>query len=690
MDDRASKRRKLPTADAPSIEASTAGEVGTGFLEQLKQAVDKRGRNIATNFLELPEKKLFPDYYKEITTPIAIDIIEAKLARKKYPDISAFESDVKLMVANAKSYNETNSEIFNDAERIRKMLSSYLGKGVGRFPKAPETITSETALADAEGEENPAAAGEEFEPESAESRKRKRSRAERPVSPTPVNGLQVDGKDGEKYEGTSFQQAQEMIITELIDLKDKGGEEVSYPFHNLPPRALKDYYALIKKPVSLNGIMKRVKGVRGKKDITGVTEFKTWHAFEDEVSFLWRNAREYNEDGSEISNLAGELEKYFKDRITEAKRVVSEPGPRLKLNMPAPKSPEPSRPRVKLHIGAPKASPAPSSISRETPARKESVPAEAVPDAGSPGKEENQSQPSTHPRTSPARDQTTPQPSAKDTTGVSRSGSVSTGISAVGKASQGDTQKAVTTASPAPSAAAVKSEPQAGRSPSLGAIRVSSTGPEKASEMRRESHESIKATQSPRLDSSSMPPPSGSTPRLADGSPNPPQSQAPPVHIPPPPPPAPPSGMSMLRPPGKDASDALISNLSISTHPGLRLPRPFQLNIPPSDSLSQQSITINLAPMHYMLQIAPIIAPSLNTRPSKVFVTVNYQRLNPVPHASGTTDTKRPWYEAKLVPGINRIEVEIIAGPTRGIPKPSTAQDIELEKITVFANLMKA
>lgn len=36
--------------------------------------------------------------------------------------------------------------------------------------------------------------------------------------------------------------------------------------------------------------------------------FKSWQAFEDEVSYIWRNAREYNEDGSAISEAAGEIE----------------------------------------------------------------------------------------------------------------------------------------------------------------------------------------------------------------------------------------------------------------------------------------------------------------------------------------------------------------------------------------------
>lgn len=65
---------------------------------------------------------------------------------------------------------------------------------------------------------------------------------------------------------------------------------------------------MIKHPVCLKGVQKKVRGVKGREPPTGVSLFKSWDAFEDEVGYIWRNAREYNEDGSEISTLAGELQ----------------------------------------------------------------------------------------------------------------------------------------------------------------------------------------------------------------------------------------------------------------------------------------------------------------------------------------------------------------------------------------------
>jgi len=86
------------------------------------------------------------------------------------------------------------------------------------------------------------------------------------------------------------------------------GVEIFFPFVNLPARKLEDYYKLIRHPLSLKGIAKRTRGIHGRAPPSGVTEFKTWDQFEAEFSFIWRNAYAYNEDGSELYNLAAELE----------------------------------------------------------------------------------------------------------------------------------------------------------------------------------------------------------------------------------------------------------------------------------------------------------------------------------------------------------------------------------------------
>jgi hypothetical protein len=80
------------------------------------------------------------------------------------------------------------------------------------------------------------------------------------------------------------------------------------PFINLPPRTLKDYYQVITHPVSLKGLQKRVRGNHGRGGSTGISDFKSWRALEEETEKIWHNAWHYNEDGSDIAVLAQELE----------------------------------------------------------------------------------------------------------------------------------------------------------------------------------------------------------------------------------------------------------------------------------------------------------------------------------------------------------------------------------------------
>lgn len=87
------------------------------------------------------------------------------------------------------------------------------------------------------------------------------------------------------------------------------GEDVAYPFIGKPDRNLyRDYYEIIQHPTSLRTIQKQVRGTDSRKNQTKTTAFPTWKSFENEVAYIWRNAREYNEDGSDISMLAGILE----------------------------------------------------------------------------------------------------------------------------------------------------------------------------------------------------------------------------------------------------------------------------------------------------------------------------------------------------------------------------------------------
>lgn len=60
--------------------------------------------------------------------PLSLNIVENKLMNGDYDTMEKLESDLKRMVQNAKDYNSSKSEVFEDAERIRKALSNFMPK----------------------------------------------------------------------------------------------------------------------------------------------------------------------------------------------------------------------------------------------------------------------------------------------------------------------------------------------------------------------------------------------------------------------------------------------------------------------------------------------------------------------------------------------------------------------------------
>jgi chromatin structure-remodeling complex subunit RSC1/2 len=78
-----------------------------------------RGRLIVTDFLKLPPKKRYPDYYVMIKKPIALDSVLDRIGNDEYDDAEALKADLLLMTSNAKKYNVKGSSIYDDAVAIQ-------------------------------------------------------------------------------------------------------------------------------------------------------------------------------------------------------------------------------------------------------------------------------------------------------------------------------------------------------------------------------------------------------------------------------------------------------------------------------------------------------------------------------------------------------------------------------------------
>lgn len=149
--------------------------------------------------------------------------------------MTTLEGDLRRMIANAKSFNEKKSQVFSDSEKIRKILSRFMEDNNPAYSNpeysayttpVPEDwleklyVRNGTQEPDVEVKDDP-----EDEPKSTGRRTRlvtrvgSSSAAKDPrASSTPA----VQDAEGayESFEGNTFQQAQEKIVTEMINYKD--------------------------------------------------------------------------------------------------------------------------------------------------------------------------------------------------------------------------------------------------------------------------------------------------------------------------------------------------------------------------------------------------------------------------------------------------------------------------------------
>lgn len=210
--------------------------------------ITNRGRPAVNDFLTLPSRDAIPDYFKRTKMPIAIDMIEAKLNNREFPTLTSLESYWKRLVQNAKDYNERESLIHKDAERIRKIVTAFMQKHNPaykdpKYQSYPTPIPGDiSAIAvgdiDAEGESDHEVTGTEIEASMTPtseiaipgSAKRKPGRPpknpaayelerQRRATSTP-GGPDGVFKVGGSFNGLNFQQAQEKIVEELTHYKE--------------------------------------------------------------------------------------------------------------------------------------------------------------------------------------------------------------------------------------------------------------------------------------------------------------------------------------------------------------------------------------------------------------------------------------------------------------------------------------
>lgn len=296
------KKRKHSIADQSDLNISEALYEFLQSTLSLVQELRDGSRLTKTQFMKLPSKKLYPDYYEKISDPISLHEIKAKVDNKKYSDANEFLNDFKLMSENASAYNMSDSLIAIDAQNIYNFVNDqvkqYLvNKTSALLPKEGEPKKLKLKLKQNKSvsnqEEQPAIGGKEQE-EATQSKEDEKQANKTGFYQQPINA---------EIKGKLLQ-----LVDEIINY-EHNEEMIADVFLEEPSKKLyPDYYQIIQKPTSLTTIQKNLNNRKTHK-------YFTVQDFVNEVNLIWSNAQTYNEEGSPIYDYSVALSRAFNSKI---------------------------------------------------------------------------------------------------------------------------------------------------------------------------------------------------------------------------------------------------------------------------------------------------------------------------------------------------------------------------------------
>ncbi|GMM37594.1 Rsc4 protein [Saccharomycopsis crataegensis] len=276
----------------------------------LAQELRDGPRLIKTQFMRLPSKKLYADYYERIKIPVSFQEIKEKINNNAYGDAKEFLADFELMSDNASEYNLKESLIAIDAANI----SNFVRDQVEQFLKED---VGESAEKKAEAKES----GTRLKLKLNNSSKTKTKEAEEPVDTNFLN----------KSINADLRHKLQDLLEKLKNFTEND-EPIADVFLEEPSRKLyPDYYTIIKKPIAINTILK---GLNNKKS----SKYSKVENFFADMNLMWKNAQTYNEEDSLVYHFSEVLSKHFNESLCQLANDegLTIPGLSEKVDLPAP------------------------------------------------------------------------------------------------------------------------------------------------------------------------------------------------------------------------------------------------------------------------------------------------------------------------------------------------------------------
>lgn len=137
-DDRDQKRRKTKSGsnDVPPAVREKMKKAFTECHKAVMACEAPDGRKRCDLFKDLPDKRDYPDYYNIISHPIAMAQIRKRANGPYYKTVQQYYDDWKLMFNNARTYNRSDSWVYDDANEMEKVFQATFDRVTVGLPGA--------------------------------------------------------------------------------------------------------------------------------------------------------------------------------------------------------------------------------------------------------------------------------------------------------------------------------------------------------------------------------------------------------------------------------------------------------------------------------------------------------------------------------------------------------------------------
>ncbi|XP_033612806.1 protein polybromo-1 isoform X14 [Fukomys damarensis] len=306
-------------------------EILEQLLEAIVVATNPSGRLISELFQKLPSKVQYPDYYAIIKEPIDLKTIAQRIQNGSYKSIHAMAKDIDLLAKNAKTYNEPGSQVFKDANSIKKIF--YMKKAeIEHHEMAKSSLRIRTAsnLAAARltgSSHSKGSLGEERNTTSKYYRNKRAVQGGRLSAITMALQYGSESEEDAALAATRYEEGESEAesITSFMDVsnpfyqlydtvrscRNNQGQLIAEPFFHLPSKKkYPDYYQQIKMPISLQQIRTKLKN----------QEYETLDHLECDLNLMFENAKRYNVPNSAIYKRVLKLQQVMQAKKKELAR----------------------------------------------------------------------------------------------------------------------------------------------------------------------------------------------------------------------------------------------------------------------------------------------------------------------------------------------------------------------------------